>query len=230
MSDEANQPLEGGSKKIGSCTHLRPWPPTLLAPVSSGRTSLRHTEETFLPLLPSGPDGVQKPTVAQDPAFYAAFRHLNWRTENLWTGIQSRYSGLRVQGTATSPSSTTFSHWKFGGADGIRTHDLQIANLALSQLSYCPRTASRNFHGGERGIRTLGSVLRYTRFPVVHLRPLGHLSSCERTGLAERVGFEPTVTVRPQRFSRPPLSTTQAPLLKLCRFARKPEFLEEIFK
>ena len=36
--------------------------------------------------------------------------------------------------------------------------------------------------------------------------------------MAERVGFEPTVTVRPQRFSRPPLSTTQAPLLKLCRF------------
>ena len=25
-----------------------------------------------------------------------------------------------------------------GGADGNRTHDLQIANLALSLLSYCP--------------------------------------------------------------------------------------------
>ena len=33
-------------------------------------------------------------------------------------------------------------------------------------------------------------------------------------GLAERVGFEPTVTLQPQRFSRPPLSTTQAPLHK----------------
>ena len=29
--------------------------------------------------------------------------------------------------------------------------------------------------GGEEGIRTLGTF-RYTRFPVVHLRPLGHLS------------------------------------------------------
>ena len=29
--------------------------------------------------------------------------------------------------------------------------------------------------GGEGGIRTLGN-LRYTRFPIVHLRPLGHLS------------------------------------------------------
>jgi hypothetical protein len=30
---------------------------------------------------------------------------------------------------------------------------------------------------GERGIRTPGTF-RHTRFPVVHLRPLGHLSSC----------------------------------------------------
>jgi hypothetical protein len=31
------------------------------------------------------------------------------------------------------------------------------------------------FPGGEGGIRTLGTF-PYTRFPVVHLRPLGHLS------------------------------------------------------
>ena len=81
-------------------------------------------------------------------------------------------------------------------------------------------SATTNTTGGERGIRTLGSGLRYTRFPVVHLRPLGHLSidpgsqllSCRNEMLAERVGFEPTVTLQPQRFSRPPLSTTQAPL------------------
>ena len=30
--------------------------------------------------------------------------------------------------------------------------------------------------GGEGGIRTLGTGLPHTRFPVVHLRPLGHLS------------------------------------------------------
>gem|GEM_PF-1079614 len=30
--------------------------------------------------------------------------------------------------------------------------------------------------GGERGIRTPGTLLRYTRFPGVHLQPLGHLS------------------------------------------------------
>ncbi len=37
-------------------------------------------------------------------------------------------------------------------------------------------------NGGERGIRTLGNALRYTRFPVVHLRPLGHLSTLKTTG------------------------------------------------
>ena len=30
--------------------------------------------------------------------------------------------------------------------------------------------------GGEGGIRTPGTLLEYTRFPVVHLQPLGHLS------------------------------------------------------
>ncbi len=30
--------------------------------------------------------------------------------------------------------------------------------------------------GGERGIRTLGTSLTHTRFPIVLLRPLGHLS------------------------------------------------------
>ena len=31
-----------------------------------------------------------------------------------------------------------FRHGGFGGADGIRTHDLDGANVALSQLSYGP--------------------------------------------------------------------------------------------
>ena len=31
--------------------------------------------------------------------------------------------------------------------------------------------------GGEGGIRTLGTLVRHTRFPVVHNRPLCHLSS-----------------------------------------------------
>ncbi len=33
-----------------------------------------------------------------------------------------------------------------------------------------------NLPGGERGIRTLDTLVEYTRFPGVRLRPLGHLS------------------------------------------------------
>ena len=35
---------------------------------------------------------------------------------------------------------------------------------------------------------------------------------CLRNMMAEREGFEPSVDLRPQRFSRPPRSTTPAPL------------------
>ena len=40
------------------------------------------------------------------------------------------------------------------------------------------RVASSNatLLGGERGIRTLGTLLTYTRFPIVLFRPLRHLS------------------------------------------------------
>src|SRR4051812_25073759 len=38
------------------------------------------------------------------------------------------------------------------------------------------RAARTVVDGGEGGVRTHGT-LRYTRFPVVHLRPLGHLST-----------------------------------------------------
>src|SRR5258706_11317805 len=92
--------------------------------------------------------------------------------------------------------------------------------------------------GGERGIRTLGAGVTGTRdfqsrrfnhsrispslswgccaapprppahFAEVNSAPLA--VRCLR--LAERVGFEPTVPGRAQRFSRPPDSTTLAPL------------------
>ena len=78
-----------------------------------------------------------------------------------WAGIQPRYSGLRVQGTANSPPSTTQNvetpPSRFmttpagpperhraegvggnGGDERSRTADLLVANEALSQLSYIP--------------------------------------------------------------------------------------------
>ena len=43
------------------------------------------------------------------------------------------------------------------------------------------RHSAAGGNGGEGGIRTHGRGLPYTRFPVVHLRPLGHLSSNSKT-------------------------------------------------
>ena len=75
--------------------------------------------------------------------------------------------------------------------------------------------------GGEEGIRTPGTF-RYTRFPVVHLRPLGHLSwrsppscslqpllfgqgplrssTCRSKNVAESKGFEPLVPLGTRDF------------------------------
>ena len=39
--------------------------------------------------------------------------------------------------------------------------------------------------GGEGGIRTRGTVVPYTRFPGVHLKPLGHLSVWEGRRVAK---------------------------------------------
>ena len=58
-----------------------------------------------LPLLPSGPDGVHRlPPRRTWPSTPLATRHSHDRGPR--AGIQPRYSGLRVQGTAGSPPST----------------------------------------------------------------------------------------------------------------------------
>jgi hypothetical protein len=59
---------------------------------------------------------------------------------------------------------------------------------ALTRATPCLKTKSSNKtliykqnttnnYFGERGIRTLDTLLTYTRFPGVLLQPLGHLSS-----------------------------------------------------
>ena len=59
---------------------------------------------------------------------------------------------------AITPLPQLTKEWKqprAGGADGIRTHDLDGANVALSQLSYGPGTRAGPA-GGRRGF--LGMV------------------------------------------------------------------------
>ncbi len=83
------------------------------------------------------------------------------------TGVQPCYSGLQVQGTANSPSSTT-----------------------KMMINY----------GGERGIRTLGTVSRTHAFQAClfslsSISPQSCFQCCFQLYLscvAERVGFEPT--------------------------------------
>ncbi len=76
-----------------------------------------------------------------------------------------------------------------------------------------PPTLRCQKYGGERGIRTPGTPLRaYTRFPVVLLQPLGHLSirviSWRRGGDSNpREGLWP-----PNRFRVDPVTTTSVPL------------------
>ncbi len=61
---------------------------------------------TCLPLLPSGPDGVHKVPLHETRSSTPLASPLTFRRKRPRVGIRPRYSGLRVQGTATSPPST----------------------------------------------------------------------------------------------------------------------------
>ncbi len=50
-----------------------------------------------------------------------------------------------------------------------------LKSRTRSQMKNAPNGALL-VNGGERGIRTLDTLLTYTRFPSVLLKPLGHLS------------------------------------------------------
>ncbi len=86
-------------------------------------------------LLPSGPDTVQKSpsrkTRPSTPLTGAGPHKLNPRA-----GVRPRYSGLRVQGTATSPSSTAKGENKNGGESGIRTHETVSRPHALQACAF----------------------------------------------------------------------------------------------
>ncbi len=161
------------------CTHLR-------SPVSHPRLQLaaqskesRGTQTAHLPLLPSGPDGVRCGSVAR------GLRPRRRRRETIrWAGgPQSGNSTLlkRIAGYR-APLAPRLA--QPGGADGSRTHDLQSAILALSQLSYGPTY--------------------FNPFPL----PTGIAS-----GTAERGGFEPPVAGLPQHtLSKRAPSASRTPL------------------
>src|SRR3990172_2164958 len=63
-------------------------------------------EAYYLPLLPSGPDGVRSASPRRAGSSTPLARTVP-TAPGPRAGVQPRYSGLRVQGTASSPSSTT---------------------------------------------------------------------------------------------------------------------------
>ena len=105
-----------------------------------------------------------------------------------------RYSGLRVQGTATSPSSTAHPRG--------RQHPALPRSLRPTHSNrdaYGPHTQGS---GGRGGIRTLGGF-RLTRSPGVPDQPLLHPSPHQTTdppSMAEGGGFEPPVPFGTQHF------------------------------
>jgi len=76
-------------------------------PESSGQADC-HTRTWPLPLLPSGPGGVGGRFFAQGPNLHRPEKRTwpeDWRPR---PGIQPHWSGLWVQGTASSPLSTGY--------------------------------------------------------------------------------------------------------------------------
>ena len=80
----------------------------LLQALPTSLAQARHpcvTRGTHLPLLPSGPDGVQQALVAQDPTINTTCAGQAPTETGRILGIQFCFSGLQIQGTATSPPS-----------------------------------------------------------------------------------------------------------------------------
>ena len=86
----------------------------------------------------------------------------------------------------TSCSRSRFSlSWRKGwdcrfatghAASPLRPSNRDRFRNLLGKKRKWPHKGAISHFGGERGIRTLGTVLPYTRFPGEHLKPLSHLS------------------------------------------------------
>ena len=81
-------------------------------------------------------------TIARDLTIDATSTIVNIDPGRPRAGIRPRYSGLREEGTANTPSSTisltVLLQIKYGGDERTRTAGPLVANEVLSQLSYIP--------------------------------------------------------------------------------------------
>src|SRR5262245_44141105 len=140
--------------------------------------------------------------------------------------LRSRPGGVRSRAIARRPEPDKIADCRFA-----------IADLELAILNRKSQIGNRQSHWRRGWDSNPRYSFPYTAFPVLPVKPLLHLSrfsiaDCQLSiseikalnaianrqstiRMAERVGFEPTVPLRVQRFSRPPDSTTLAPLRML---------------
>src|SRR5947207_847951 len=111
-----------------------------------------------------------------------------------------------LRAPATPPTVAPFRAWRGSAASRRPEPYGRWRGFSHPSTTKTDRAGGARPRGqsGERGIRTLGT-LRHTRFPIVPLRPLGHLSWC--FVLAEREGFEPPVPLRVHLISNQAHST-----------------------
>ena len=152
-----------------SCTRRRSAPARTRHRVRLQPGSPTAPEGNRLPLLPSGSDGVHEPSL-RGTRLSTSDEVVVGERRSPRPGIQLRCSGLRIQGTASSPPSTT------GAMVGLREASVNRRPLHIRSGALMRRMhAGAIRRGGEGGIRTLDGLPR-TAFPVPRHRPLGDLS------------------------------------------------------
>ena len=135
-------------KRAWSCTQFRRCPTgrKRKGQIKPGDSTAHR--RNCLPLLPSGPGGVQQPPVAWVPVLNFAPCAQSPTRQSPQKGIRPRVSGFRVKGTASSPSSTTKlfieTVWRMAEREGFepsrrllgRLHDFQSCSFGqLGHLS-----------------------------------------------------------------------------------------------
>ncbi len=114
---------------------------------------------------------VSRPSIAQDPAINS-----NRNQHAPYLSKMAEREGLSACGGPGMVGIFNIVRLAFGSTHTpVEPSDSQLP----SQLHLMK-------NGGERGIRTLGTRLMYTRFPVVPLRPLGHLSGNQPRGVCNK--------------------------------------------
>ena len=153
-------PLDKGSNLEGN-----------LSPAGCVRGNIQFRKRGGMLMLADAYDSRVYPRHTAEAAAVASFR--TWRS--------SRRAVARGPAiiSACKPSASPKAHLlRYARTSSLRRTRMvrlipQISQALHMGFLLCCKSKK---NGGERGIRTLGTLLTYTRFPGVLLQPLGHLS------------------------------------------------------